>query len=243
MGERPRLVARSRSCGRRHKPRVVVNMDDGGLPMPARSLLASSCIGCSQQPWQRLSLLAGLAVADCCESLMPTLATHHVHVKWPNDCLLGGRKLAGILCEAEALPGSGQHMVIVGIGLNRHADDLPTELQATGLSAYGQAPAMADVLSALRDRLAAPAALTGSAWHDALSHVRRRDALQGRSFVLRDGNGGVSQTVIGAGIDDDGQLLVVQPDGGHRRVGAGSIDLTPMQPSHLTTPPSPSPAL
>jgi BirA family biotin operon repressor/biotin-[acetyl-CoA-carboxylase] ligase len=73
--------------------------------------------------WPRLSLVAGVAVARSIErvGLSP-------EIKWPNDVLVAGRKVCGILVEAEG------DFVVVGIGLNVGKMELPGELQETATS-------------------------------------------------------------------------------------------------------------
>jgi BirA family transcriptional regulator, biotin operon repressor / biotin---[acetyl-CoA-carboxylase] ligase len=77
-----------------------------------------------------LSFVAALAVHDAVRSLSPGLA-QRLALKWPNDCLIDGRKFAGILIEGE---GSA---VAIGIGINcaHHPDD--TGYPATDLAAAG----------------------------------------------------------------------------------------------------------
>ena len=73
--------------------------------------------------WPRLALIAGLAVAEALDRLGVA-----AEVKWPNDVLIGGRKLCGILVEA-----TDEHAV-VGIGLNVGMESLPAELEETATS-------------------------------------------------------------------------------------------------------------
>ncbi len=81
---------------------------------PGSSALVSYILRPRRDPeeWSGLSLLAGVAVADAIRAC----ADLQAQLKWPNDVLLGGRKVAGILLE------SGGHgtdpFVIVGIGVN-----------------------------------------------------------------------------------------------------------------------------
>lgn len=73
-----------------------------------------------------LSLAAGLAVIHAVTDLLPNLYSR-LCLKWSNDVLISGRKLAGILCEASS---SGFNTrVVVGIGLNRCADLTQAELE------------------------------------------------------------------------------------------------------------------
>lgn len=64
-----------------------------------------------------LSLVAGVAVAEA----LQVLGVRDVSLKWPNDVLLKGRKLAGILVELRAEPTT-VWQVVVGVGLNVHMD-------------------------------------------------------------------------------------------------------------------------
>ncbi|MDX2193142.1 MAG: biotin--[acetyl-CoA-carboxylase] ligase [Gemmatimonadales bacterium] len=98
-----------------------------------------------------LSLRAGLAVAGAIEALP---GAPPVALKWPNDLLVGGRKLGGILCEAR---WSGDRFLwaVVGVGVNV-ANAIPEELagRATALATHrpGSTPAELEprVLAALR---------------------------------------------------------------------------------------------
>ncbi len=93
----------------------------------------------------QLSFVAALAVhdavAECAAQLGPMLS-----LKWPNDLLLGGKKLAGILIEGESEPAFA---VAIGIGVNcvHHPDD--TRYPATDLAAEGAIVAPRQILAAL----------------------------------------------------------------------------------------------
>ena len=87
--------------------------------------------------WRDLGLLplaAGLAVARALEGLGAAPA-----LKWPNDVLLGGRKTAGVLCEARSparAPDGPRRAAVVGIGVNvtEQPGDFPAALAATATS-------------------------------------------------------------------------------------------------------------
>ena len=146
-----------------------------------------------------LPLRAGLAVAD--------LAGIEARVKWPNDVLLGDRKLAGILAEARA-----PDWVVLGIGVN--VTSVPPELAGTA-AALGRddvEPALAELLAALERRLAQPA-------DEVLHDLRARDALRGARVQWSGGEG------TGAGIDDTGALLVATPGGETISLSAGEVHL------------------
>lgn len=93
----------------------------------------------------QLSFVAALAVHDavvaCAVALGPLLT-----LKWPNDLLLGGAKLAGILIEGESEP---DFAVAIGIGVNCAAHPADTAYPATDLAAYGAPVSPDQVLTAL----------------------------------------------------------------------------------------------
>jgi BirA family biotin operon repressor/biotin-[acetyl-CoA-carboxylase] ligase len=151
-----------------------------------------------------LPLRAGLAVAD--------VAGPAARVKWPNDVLIDGSKVAGILAEARPQEG----WTVLGIGLNAAVDvnDLPPDLRAATL---GRRPDELDhVLGELLGRLTAwPAAPVG----DVLAALRDRDALLERPVAWNGGEG------VGAGIDDEGRLRVRRADGSEAALEAGEVHL------------------
>lgn len=109
-----------------------------GKCLAATVLVRTERLGEDAVGW--LPLAAGLALADALDPLVADRAS----IKWPNDVLVDGRKVAGILCERRA---SG---VAVGFGVNLTlaADELPTEW-ATSLTlegAEGTAPVLADAV-------------------------------------------------------------------------------------------------
>lgn len=136
-------------------------------------------------------------------------------VKWPNDVLLDGGKLAGILVEAR--PQDGWAVVGIGVNVAVDVDALPTELHATAASLGRPAGdvevVLAELLGALERRLAAPA-------DSLLAAYRARDALTGREISWAAGHGRAT------GIDDGGRLLVDTADG-RVALDAGEVHLEP----------------
>jgi BirA family biotin operon repressor/biotin-[acetyl-CoA-carboxylase] ligase len=170
-----------------------------------RALLCSLII---RDPAPLLSLAAGVAVAEVAES-----AGADALIKWPNDVLVAGRKVAGILVEGRPQ----EAWAVLGIGLNvaLREDDLSRELRGTG-GTLGLGPHQVEpVLERLLERLEhwLPAS-SGSV----LDAVRRRDALRGRPVRWSGGAG------EGAGIDGDGRLVVETP-AGPLALDAGEVHL------------------
>ena len=81
--------------------------------------------------WPQLSFVAAIAAADMAAHFAPG---SHIAVKWPNDVLADGRKLAGILLE------SAGDALAIGIGVNLKAHPMDTEFPAISLPALGAKP-------------------------------------------------------------------------------------------------------
>lgn len=171
---------------------------------PGRALLASIVI---RDPPRLLPLAAGVAVAEAVE--------RDAQIKWPNDVLVGGRKVAGILVEGRPQ----EAWAVVGIGLNvaLRPGDFPPELRdragTLGRSPDAIEPALQKLLLRMDHWLEAPSA-------SLLDAVRARDALLGQPIRWSAGRG------VGAGIDDDGHL-VVDAEAGRVALDAGEVHLVP----------------
>jgi len=157
-----------------------------------------------REPDPLLSLRAGLAVAD--------LAGADARVKWPNDVLLDGRKVAGVLVEGRPQEG----WAVVGIGVNAAAEvaELPDRAGTLGLAPAQLEDAQRQLLAALERRLAEARAAT-------LAALRERDALLGSAVTWAGGSG------TAAGITDDGALRVRADDGSESALDAGEVHLEP----------------
>jgi BirA family biotin operon repressor/biotin-[acetyl-CoA-carboxylase] ligase len=167
------------------------------------------------------ALLMSLVLRDA-HPLLPLAAAVAVaqtvgdeaRIKWPNDVLLGGRKVAGIL--AEGRPQEGWAVLGIGVNVAIRVEDLPAELHATAAT-LGRDPAdvepfLADLLAALERTLALAPAEVLDAW-------RARDALAGREISWSGGRG------TAAGIDGEGRLVVELADGGRTALDAGEVHL------------------
>ena len=154
--------------------------------------------------WPEIPLAAGCAVAEGLEAVAPVSA----RLKWPNDVLAGGRKLAGILAEGVA---GTPPLVILGIGVNvsQQESDWPPDLSGTAgsLARLGAPLARVTVLAAL---LAHLAGWYGVLLEEGFEPVRAawlRRGLLGLPVTLP---GGVGTTVdLGPG----GELVVRRDDG------------------------------
>ena len=170
---------------------------------PGSTLLLSVVL---RDPPALLPLAAALAVAE--------VAGARAQIKWPNDVLLDGRKVAGILAEGRPQDG----WAVLGIGLNvaLRIEDLPPELHDTagtlGLEPADLEPILERLLPALERTLALDEARL-------LDAYRARDALRGREVRWAAGHGRA------AGIDGAGRLVVELPEGGRTALSAGEVHL------------------
>ena len=168
----------------------------------------------SERKAPELSLVAAAAVALALEVVTGTSA----QVKWPNDVLLGGRKVAGILAERRG----GAVVLGIGVNVNQTVEQLPRDakvppgsLRALDGVERDRETVLAAVLHRL-DRLYA-------AWREVglaavLADLGERDYLRGRRVRTDAGLG------LAVGIDGAGRLLV-RTDGGTVGVESGEVDL------------------
>jgi BirA family biotin operon repressor/biotin-[acetyl-CoA-carboxylase] ligase len=189
------VTASEQSAGRGRQGRTWV-------APPGRALLCSIVL---REPPKLLPLVAGVAVAE--------IAGEQARLKWPNDVLVDGRKVAGILVEGRPQEG----WAVLGIGLNvaLREEDFPRELSdragTLGHEPNDVEPTLERLLSILERWLASqPARL--------LEEVRSRDWLSGQRIGWAGGEG------TAAGIDDEGRLLV-DTASGRQALDAGEVHL------------------
>lgn len=178
------------------------------LAAPGRSLLLSIVLhpdtaGIPPTAPIRVGLAVARALEETC-AIRPAL-------KWPNDVLLAGRKVAGILCEASTT--GARFLLIAGIGVNvaQLEGEFPGDLAATATSLHGagcragRATVAGALLAALRS---SAASLTAPLHADELRAFQQRDALLGRALTVD----GVPRGV-GAGLTPHGALRVRTAEG------------------------------
>jgi BirA family biotin operon repressor/biotin-[acetyl-CoA-carboxylase] ligase len=166
-----------------------------------------------RDPPRLLSLSAGVAVAEVAADVAHGDGRES-RLKWPNDVLIDGRKVAGILVEGRPQA----RWAVLGIGLNvAFAEaDFPPELRdraaTLGLEPAAVEPTLERLLASLERWIAAPAGAI-------LAAVRERDALRGGQVRWSDGDG------LADGIDHEGRLLIATADGRRLALEAGEVHL------------------
>ena len=197
-------------------------LDHKWLSAPGENLMLSAVLDVGDCPPDRvaaLPLVVGLAVIEGLSPLLPK--GRSLRLKWPNDVLVDGRKLAGILCERHG------DTVIVGLGVNVKQREFAPEIaeKATSLSLLlgpvpaGKGPAPASkgsvpALTQVRDAILMALGRLYATWREEglspfLGRLAELDFLRGRTISVRqtDDDTKPFQGVC-EGIAADGSLLV-----------------------------------
>ncbi len=203
--------AEHQTRGRGRFGRAWLNEPGSGLLV---SIILRPHVDCPRLP--QLSLVAGVAVAQAIRNESGLPAT----LAWPNDLLIGGRKVAGVL--AESTVSREGVVVILGIGLNVNQTRFPGELTGRATSLVLEAGRAFDrerLLETLLDRL--------EAWYrrwlgDGFAPVREAwraaSATLGRRVAAGEGEDGVALDLA-----EDGALLVRTDSGAVIRKVAGDL--------------------
>lgn len=207
------LIAHHQSAGRGRRGRHWLSPAGQGLTFSCGWSLAADA-----PPPTGLSLTVGLALAEALEDL----GARGVALKWPNDLLIDGAKLAGVLVELS----SGQQRTrraIIGIGLNLRADH-PLPGCATALQQHvAELPpaelVLATILLRLRARLND---FARGGFATMRADWQQRDAFVGR--MVRISGEAVEHSGLCAGVADDGALLL-QDAAQTRRILSGEVSL------------------
>lgn len=221
VGERGPLwiTARRQTAGRGRRGRAWES-PDGNLM--ATLLIAP---GVPAPEAARLSFVAALAVHDLAANHAPRAV---VRVKWPNDVLIDGKKVAGILLESSGTDGVDVlPWVAVGIGVNLIAAPPDTPTPATFLGAHGPAPSPAEALAELAEawetrfrawRVSGFAAIR-EAWLEAAAGLGQEIEVRLPGETLR----GRFETLM-----SDGALSLLLPNGSRRAITAGEVFFAPV---------------
>jgi BirA family biotin operon repressor/biotin-[acetyl-CoA-carboxylase] ligase len=188
------------------------------------NLFASLLIGVNapQRVAGQIALLAGIVAYDTIAKLIAYEGRSELLLKWPNDILLAGEKLAGVLLENVGSTVESRSVVVIGTGINlaSHPEDLP--LPAISLGAY-------DIVVTPGDALEVLAATTHewlARWGEGscFPTIRRawldRAGPAGRPLRVKV-EGEETEGVYG-GLDADGALRLMTPDGEYR-IAAGDV--------------------
>jgi BirA family biotin operon repressor/biotin-[acetyl-CoA-carboxylase] ligase len=170
-----------------------------------------------------LTLVGAVAVASAIRQHLELPAG----IKWPNDILLAGRKVAGLLTELSAEQDRIRHVVLgIGVNVNMALRDLPPEVRRRSTTLAEEAGAHVDRTALLRLMLEVLDRWYGrflegedavlAAWKELNVTLGKRVTVSGA---------GADFTGIARGVDQEGRLLVRLSDGTLRQVAAGDVTI------------------
>ena len=206
------VIAEQQQAGRGRLDRVWESPARAGVLM---SMLVRPDVPAAR--WPLLPLLTAVAVVEAVRAVAELPA----RVKWPNDVLVDGAKLGGILLERAA---SGAAIVGIGVNVTTRADELPVETATSVQLAGGVSDRESlakEILRAFERRYAAYVAASGAA-ESVLPAYRELCETLGRDVVVLLPDG-ASVRGIATAVDEGGMLVVRQPDGVERSWSAGDV--------------------
>jgi BirA family transcriptional regulator, biotin operon repressor / biotin---[acetyl-CoA-carboxylase] ligase len=209
------VIARAQRAGRGRDGRAWASPRDAGLYLSA---VIRPRLPLADVP--PMTLAIGVGLCDAARAMGAPVV-----LKWPNDALVHGRKLAGVLLEAHS-QGHRLDAIVVGIGVNLASGALPHELAATAITldqAVGAPVARGVFLEQLLahvehwiDRyIASGLPAIATAWHD-----RMAAGISARAKI-----GGADLHGEVAGLDGDGALLLRDSGGQLHRVRSGDVEV------------------
>lgn len=190
-------------------------LDHRWLSAPGENLMLSAVLDVADLPPDQIATLplaVGLAVLRGLSPFLPSGAQRAL--KWPNDVLVAGRKMAGILCERHG------DAVIAGVGVNVNQRKFAKEIEnrAISLALLGSVP----TVDAVRDAVLVALSEVYADWREGgfaavYPEVAAHDFLRGQTLgVVQTDDDRVPVKGVCGGIQPDGSLLV-----GVTRVYAG----------------------
>lgn len=209
------VTARAQRTGRGREGRAWASPRDSGLYLSA--VIRPPLPLVDVPP---MTLAIGIGLCDAARAMGADAV-----LKWPNDALVHGKKLAGVLVEAHS-QGHRLDAVIVGIGVNLAGGGLPPELAATATSLAEAVGAPVDRAGFIEQLLAhverwidryiaSGLAVIAPAWHD-----RMAIGISARATVA-----GLTLCGEVAGLDGDGALLLRDGGGQVHRVRSGDVEV------------------
>ncbi|WP_034621519.1 biotin--[acetyl-CoA-carboxylase] ligase [Desulfovermiculus halophilus] len=214
------VVAEEQTQGRGRRSRIWHSPSGGGIFM---SFVLRPTLPPNETPV--ITLVTAVALAEAVQNrtgLTP-------HIKWPNDILIGRRKLAGILTETSAHPDAVDYVVVgVGINVNKPSSMFPAEIAGLATSVYEETGKKIQ-----RVELAADFLFEFEKNYELFKNQRIEHIIQRwREFadivgkkVKVDVLGKIYQGEVVA-VEDNGVLVVQDKQGGEHRLVSGDLEVT-----------------
>lgn len=153
-------------------------------------------------------------------------------IKWPNDILLSGKKVSGLLTEMSAEPDRIRHIVLgIGVNVNMDCRALPPEVRRMSTTLAAAVGKRVDRTALLRTLLAEL-----DLWYrrflqndgEVLAAWKELNVTLGHRVTVR--GGGATQEGLAAGVDAEGRLMLKLDDGSLRQVAAGDVTIVKGKP-------------
>ena len=209
------VLAKRQSAGRGRMGRTFLSPEGG--------LYLSVILRPSESAEELMALTTVLAAAAC--PVLEEVAGLTVEIKWTNDLVVRGKKLAGILTELSLKPDGRVDFAVCGIGVNCNTrmEDLDPEIREMATSLLAETGMVTDVEQLARklaEALATAALQMGnSTW---LEDYRRRCVTLGKQVRVL---GQVPYEAEALDVDAQGALVVRKADGSLERIFSGEVSV------------------
>lgn len=210
--ELPALIAAERQTSGRGREGRKWWSGEGALTFSLA--LAPASMNLAPRHWPAMSLTTALAVCDAIGQVAPGKS---IGIKWPNDAMLEGRKVAGVLLESRRTADGASDRLVVGIGINvnNSASQAPAELQASSIAlcdVTGTTHDRTQLLLAFVEALRARAAQLTAEEPQLVAAWNERNALAGCDVTLQTADGELT-----------GRCVDLAPDGSLRIETSGRV--------------------
>jgi BirA family biotin operon repressor/biotin-[acetyl-CoA-carboxylase] ligase len=212
------IVAREQTAGRGRRGRAWAS--------PPGNLYASLLLAdaAERSAANTISFVAAVALDRALADLIGPPAASPLALKWPNDVLCDGKKIAGILVEGEET--GGRVVTVIGIGVNCHSHpDIAGSAPASDLTALGLVVQPEELFMRLAGRMAEALAL----WDRGRNFAEVREAWLARAAGV---GAGVRIAMTGAEtegafetVDSTGRMVVRLVDGSRKAISAGDASI------------------
>ncbi len=170
-----------------------------------------------------MTLMGAVAVA----SAIRTVCGVPAEIKWPNDILIAGKKVGGLLTEMSAEPDRIRHIALgIGVDVNMDLDELPAEVRVLTTTLAAETGGRIDRTLLVREVLRSLEHWYGVFLENEGDVLKEWETLN-MTIGSRVKVSAPGETIEGMaqGIDSDGRLLITQDDGRVRTVAAGDVTI------------------